>query len=422
VSLPRLVVHEHRLDNGLKILLVPSRDAPLVAVSLWYRTGSRHDPPGEAGTAHMLEHMLYKGTRRHPQGAYDHILHEQGAVHNASTWYERTNYYILISSDRYETALELEADRMRGALLDAAGLGDEIEVVVNELQRSEDDPATALHERLLARAFPGHPYGRPVGGTPGEVRGLTAERLRDFYDAHYRPNHAYLVVAGDYDEGRILERVASAFGPIPAGPARLSEPPGAPPQSAERRFELRRAGGREQLLLGYRAPARRHPDVPALDLLAQVMGQGRMSRLHRALVEPGMAVQAGAENPAALVHPFLFYIDVSPSLGAPRESIDAVLEREIDRLSREPVTDAELGRARKQARVDLVLRCDRVSARGALVGELEATVGWRYLDDYLSRLAAVEAEDVRRVAATYLVPRGRTVGHFRPDGEGEKSA
>lgn len=414
VTPPRIAVHEETLDNGLRLLLSPSHHAPIVSVSLWYRTGSRHDPPGQGGLAHLLEHMLYKGTHRHPRGEYDRLLHAQGAAHNASTWFERTNYYILISSDRYPLALELEADRVRGALLAEEDLRDEIPVIVNELQRNEDDPETALHERLLARAFPEHPYGRPVGGTPEEVRALTGAALRDFYDRHYRPNQAYLVISGDYDEARVRDEVEASFGSLEPGPVRVTEPLAPAQQEGERRFELRRAGRHEVVSIGYRAPARQHPDCLALDLLAQVLGQGRASRLHRALVEPGLAVQVGAENQAVLCDPFLFAVDLYPARGVALGALEEALEREIERLRREPVGEAELARAHKQARVAFVRRAERVSSRAALIGELERTVGWRYQTDYLVRLAETGQEDLERAADRYLRPESRTLGHFLP--------
>lgn len=432
---PELDVREHRLANGLGVLLVPSRDAPVVAVSIWYRTGSRHDPPGRAGLAHLIEHMAYKGTHRYAKGEYDRILHAAGAIHNASTWFDRTNYYIVIGSARYPLALELEADRMRGATLTPEDLRDEAAVVCNELQRNEDDPDTAFFERLLAAAFREHTYGRPVGGTIEQVRATTAADLRGFYDRRYRPDGAYLVVAGDYDDARILDEIEAAFGSIAPGaqpqggldrgtvPGADCEakraPDGEPPQRGERRFELRKAGRHEMLAIAYKVPGRGHRDQYAIDVLAQILGHGRTSRLYRALVETGVAVQAGAENLAVLADPFLFHIDVDPARDAALEAVEAAVDAVVERLRREPVTPEELARARKRARADFVLRRDRVTARAALIGELEASVGWRYQRDYLARLDAVTAAAVLEAAQRYLVRDERTVGQFRPTGEPE---
>jgi zinc protease len=430
LSGPELEVHEHRLANGLGVLLVPSRDAPVVAVSIWYRTGSRHDPPGRAGLAHLIEHMVYKGTARFAKGEYDRILHAAGAIHNASTWFDRTNYYIVIGNDRYPLALELEADRMRGATLTPEDLRDEAAVVCNELQRNEDDPDTAFFERLQAVAFREHAYGRPVGGTIEQVRAITAEDLRDFYDRRYRPDAACLVVAGDYDDARILDEIEAVFGSIAPGPRPMigaeretaPAPDCEPPQGGERRFEQRKAGSHEMLAIAYKVPGRAHADQYALDVLAQILGHGRTSRLYRALVETGVAVQAGAENLAALADPFLFHIDVDPARDAAPAAVEAAVDAEIERLRLEPVTPEELARARKRARADFVLRRDRVTARASLIGELEASIGWRYQRDYLARLDAVTAPAVLEVAQRYLVREERTVGLFRPTGEPEVEA
>jgi zinc protease len=409
-------VVEERLENGLRLLLLESHLSPVVCVSVWYRVGSRHDPAGGAGLAHLLEHMTYNGTARHPKGAYDRVLHAHGALHNASTWLDRTGYYVVVGSDRYEIALDLEADRMRGARLDPADLRDEITVIANEIQRTEDEPAAALHERLQSLAFRVHPYGRPVLGWPEDLQAVTAADLRAFYDRHYQPGNAHLVVVGDVRLPELRERIRSTFGAIPAGAAPPSRAAAEPAQRGERRFELRKAGGQELWAAGYKVPSRSSDDSYALDVLAHVLGHGRTSRLYGALVETGLAVAAGAEYPAAPADPFLFLIDADPGPGVARDAVEEVIDREIDRLAREPVAPAEIARARKRARVEFVMRRDKVSARAFLLGELESTVGWRVAETYLARLDAVTPEHVMRVAGRSLVRDERTVGHFRPSG------
>jgi zinc protease len=410
-------VTEHRWENGLRALLLESHAAPVVCVSVWYRTGSRHDPPGGTGMAHLLEHMNFKGTRLHPKGEYDRILHAQGAIHNASTWLDRTGYYVLLGSDRWRLALELEADRMRGARLDPDDLRDEITVIANEIERTEDDPMAALYERIQALAFLRHPYGRPVLGWRADLEAVTAADLRAFYEAHYRPGNAHLAVVGDFRTEEMCAAIAETFGAVPAGgDAPEARPVVEPPQRGERRFELRKAGSQEIWAAAYKAPARDHADSYALDVLAHVLGHGRTSRLYPALIESGLAVAADAENQAVPRDPFLFFVDADLARGVERARVEEAVEREIARLVREPVGDAEFARARKQARVEFVMRRDKVTAQAFLLGELEATVGWRFVQDYLARLQAVGPDDVMRVAARYLVPEERTVGHFRPTG------
>ncbi len=409
-----LEVEERRLDNGLTVLLLETNTAPVVCISVWYRAGSRHDAQGRSGTAHLLEHLMFKGTARHPKGDYDRVLHALGAINNASTWLDRTNYYILIGSDRYAAGLELEADRMRGALLRPEDLADERPVVLNELDRNEDDPGVALWDRLLAIAFLEHPYRRPVIGWRQDVEAITREDLRAYYDAHYRPNNAFLTIVGAFDRAQMLDGVQRAFGELEPGPVVARPAVTEPEQRGERRFELRKAGQQEILGLAYRAPRRAEDEAFALDVLAQVLGHGRTSRLYQALVDSGLAVSVGAENQSIPVDPYLFFIDVEPAEGVSPGRIEEVIDAQIAKLAQEPIHPRELARALKRARVEFVMRRDSMSALAFLIGELEVATGWRLARDYLARLDRVTAEQVQAVAARYLVSDARTIGHFRP--------
>lgn len=402
------------MANGLRILLLEAHAAPVVCLSVWYRVGSRDDPPGGCGTAHLLEHMTYKGTARYPKGEYDRRLHAQGALHNASTWLDRTGYYVLIGSDRYPLALDLEADRMTGALLAASDLRDEVPVILNEIARNEDEPQAAIYERLQALAFLQHPYGHPVLGWRQDLEAATADGLRAFYRQHYQPGNAHVAIVGDFEAEAMVTELARTFGAIPPGTPPPRQPAFEPPQRGERRFELRKAGSQEFWAAAYKIPPRLADDSYALDVLAQVLGHGRTSRLYRALVETGLAIAAGAECQATPADPFLFFVDAEPARGVARETIEAAVDEAIARLAQAPVGDEEIARARKRARVEFVMRRDKVSAQAFLLGEFEATVGWRFVESYLERLQAVGPDDVMRVAARYLVRDERTVGHFRP--------
>jgi len=422
MTLSGYAVEELRLANGLLVLLLETHEAPIVCISVWYRSGSRDDPPGRTGTAHLLEHMLYKGTQRFPKGGYDQLLHRLGGITNASTAFDRTNYYILITRDRYPTGLELEADRMRGALWSEDDLRDERSVVLNELERNEDDPDSALFDRLQAAAFRAHPYGRPILGRREEVEALTSGDLRAFYDRHYQPANAYLVIAGDFVTAEMRARIEETFGAIPAAPGPLRAHADELRQEGERRVELRKAGGHELLVAGYKVPSRRHPDSYALDVLAHALGSGRTARLYRALVERGWAVDVSAENQTVGLDPFLFLIDLEPARGAPAGRLRRIAEEEIGRIAREGIRADELARARKQARVGFILRREQVSSRAFLVGESEALGSWRLLETYLDHLERVTVEDVGAAAGRYLVPEQSTWAHYLPEGEDEPAA
>lgn len=409
-----LAVQEHRCANGFRALLLEAHHAPVVCVSIWYRAGSRHDPPGRSGMAHLLEHMMFKGTPRYPRGSYDRILHLQGAANNASTWYDRTNYYVMIGSDRYPIALELEADRMRNTLLTEEDLAPERTVVLNELDRSEDEPVAALLDRIHALAFLQHPYRRPVIGWRQEVAQIGADEIRSFYDSYYQPQNAFLVAAGDFTPAEMIAEIEAHFGVLAGSAQPAAQPVQELPQRGERRCELRKAGHSRILALAYKVPPRASDDGYALDVIAQVLGQGRTSRLYGALVERGLAIDVGAENQSMPIDPFLFYVEAELTREVDAAQVEERIAREIERLCREPVTDRELARARKRARVGFVMRQDSVSARAFLIGEFEITTGWPFVRDYLDRLDAVTPEDVRAAARRYLVADERTVGLFRP--------
>ncbi|MCK4303976.1 MAG: insulinase family protein, partial [Candidatus Eisenbacteria sp.] len=353
-------------------------------------------------------------TQCHPKGDYDRILHALGAANNASTWLDRTNYYVLAGSDRYETALELETDRMRGALLSAGDLEDERRVVLNELDRNADDPGAALADRTVALSFLEHPYRRPVIGWRQDVESITRAYLQSYYDRYYQPNNAFLVAVGRFQSAEMIEAIERQFGSIPPGdpPKQLSVIE--PPQRGERRFELRKAGQQELMVVAYHAPQRADRDALAMDVLAQILGHGRTSRLYKSLVDSQLAVHASAENQSMPMDPFLFMLDIELAHGVEMSRVEEAIDQEIARLTREPVSLQEMQRARKCARVGFIMRSDSVSALAFLIGEFEVSTGWKPLQSYLDRLEAVSAEDVMEVAQRYLVREARTVGHFRP--------
>jgi zinc protease len=413
-------IFEHHCANGLRALLIPASTAPVVCVSVWYRAGSRHDMPGRSGTAHFLEHMMFKGTAANPKGTYDDLLHELGASNNASTWLDRTNYYILIGNDRYQQALSLEADRMRGALLRERDLVDERPVVLNELDRNEDDPGCTLIDRIIATHFTDHPYQRPVIGLRSDVESISQSDLTDFYNRYYQPDNAFLVIAGQFETDRMIADIEAAFGAVPANTNQPLPPPSnkEPVQEQERRFEIRKAGQQELLGIAYPSPQRGAPDAFAMDVLAQVLGHGRTSRLYQGLVEKGLAVHASAENQAMPCDPFIFLFDIELAAGVSQPQVEAAMEQEISRICNEPISQRELDRAMKRARVEFIMRRDSVSALAFLIGEFEISTGWRYLETYLEQLSKVTPDDVSAAAKRWLVPSQRTVGFFQPTENG----
>jgi zinc protease len=406
-------VFETALDNGLKVLIQEVRLSPVVAFAVWYRVGSRNESAGITGISHLLEHMMFKGTPRYGKGEIGKTLQRIGAAFNAGTSLDYTCYYETLKSDRLDLAMEIESDRMRNATIPEEEHRLEMTVVRSELERNEDDPQRALYQEVFATAFQAHAYHWPIIGWRSDVESITTGAIRDYYRAHYMPNNAIAVVVGDVDRAEALERVRRWFGAIPAG--NLPAPPTTVerPQQGERRLVLRKPGDTRHVLIGWKNPAMAHADSYALDVLGLVLGHGRTSRLHQALVETGLAVEADATNETAR-DPYLFTASATAAPGRSLPEIEAAILREVERLRDALVTDVELRRAKKQVEAAFLFSRDSIQSLVQQLGYYETVDSWRYLEDYPERVRGVTAEDVRRVAREYLVADARTVGWFDP--------
>lgn len=409
-------IYEATLDNGLGVLIKEVTTSPVVCVSIWYRAGNRDESNGTTGLAHLLEHMMFKGTARYGKGVYDDLLEANGGVNNATTWNDRTNYYAIIAKDKVDLAMELEADRMRGALFTEADLEDEMPVVRNEMEKGEDDPQVELDERLGSTAILEHPYHWPTIGWKSDVEAITAEQIHAYYDTYYQPNNAYLVLVGDLPPEVLLEKAVTHFGGIPRGP----EPPAIvtvePPQKGERRFLIRETGNTRLLGIAYRTPEAAHPDASALEVLGRLLSDGKASRLHRALVETGQAVWVSAYN-QPFEDPYLFFVYAMLTEGADADAVEETIYAEIRALLATPPTAEELARVQKRATVETLFSRDDVSDLMFAIGEAEILGGYALFDRYLEELRAVEGSDVQRVVEQYCHADARTVGLYLPYGE-----
>ncbi len=409
-------VFETVLPNGLKVLIQEVRAVPVVSFMVWYRVGSRNETAGQTGISHLLEHMMFKGTPRYGKGEIARLLQRNGASFNAGTSFDYTNYYEVLASDRLELAMEIEADRMVNALIPEEEHRLEMTVVRSELERNEDNPHRALYQETFAQAFQAHPYHWPTIGWRSDVEAIRAEQIRTYYRAHYMPNNAIAVVVGDVERERALAMVEAHFGGIAPG----SPPPPVvtvqPPQLGERRFKIRKPGNTRYLMVAWRIPELVHPDNYALDVLGIVLGSGKTSRLYQSLVEGKLATEAEAQNETAR-DPFLFIAQATAAPGIQLGALEESVLAQADRLKTEPPSAFELGRARKQIQASFVYSKDSIRSLGQQLGYYETVASYKYLDTYLSRIAAVTPEDVSRAADAYLGESSRTVGHYEPTPE-----
>jgi len=409
--------HEHVLSNGMKVLLVEIPKAPVATVQVWYRVGSRNEVMGRAGLSHMLEHMMFKGTAKHPKGSFSRIIRKNGGIDNAFTGQDFTAYFENLAADRVELALELEADRMQGLVLDNNEFQTEREVVKEERRlRSEDDPQGALVEALFAQAFLSHPYHWPVIGWFADLDAMSLDDLQRHYDTFYSPNNATLIVVGDIKADALLPTIKDLFEPIPKGPSPSHTLSAEPEQRGERRIVLKREAQVSSVMIGFRVPNYSSDDAYALALLESALSDGKSSRLYQSLVyDQKNSLSVGAEYGLLQTDPglFFFYSLVSP--GAKVETVEDAMQREIAKLHTELLSDLELQRAKNQVEASRVFEQDSNFRHAMLLGQLESIgAGWHRIDQFLERIRAVTAKDIQRVAKRYLTHDNRTVAILVP--------
>ncbi len=410
-------VHEYVLSNGMKVLLVEVPKAPVATVQVWYKVGSRNEVMGRAGLSHMLEHMMFKGTAKYPKGTFSRLVRKNGGIDNAFTSQDFTAYFENLAADRVELALEMEADRMQGLILDHGDFQTERDVVKEERRlRTEDDPQGALVEALFAQAFLSHPYHWPVIGWFADLDAMSLDDLQRHYDTFYSPNNATLIVVGDIKAETLLPTIKHLFEPIPKGPTPKQALPPEPEQRGERRFLLKREAQVPFVMMGFRVPHYASDDSYALDILETIRTRGKSSRLYQSLVyDQKNSLAVGAEYSLMQTDPSLFYFYALVSPGQKVEAVEESLHREIARLQNEPPTELELQRAKNQVEAAHVFEQDSNFRKAMLLGQAETIgAGWRRVDQFLERIRAVTAKDVQRVAKQYLTEDNRTVGILIP--------
>ncbi|MEX0703081.1 MAG: pitrilysin family protein [Planctomycetales bacterium] len=407
-------ISEYVLDNGLKVLLFPDDSQPTVTVNLTVFVGSRHEGYGEAGMAHLLEHMLFKGTPTHPQ--VPKALQERGARFNGTTWVDRTNYYETLPArgDNLEFAIRLEADRMVHSHVRKADLDSEMTVVRNEFEAGENRPASILYQRMLAAAYQWHNYGKATIGNRADIERVPIESLKDFYRRYYQPDNALLVVAGKFDPEQALALIAKHFGKIPRPQRELPRTyTEEPPQDGERLVTLRRVGDVAAAGAVYHMPSGAHPDYAALDVLESIFTASPSGRLYKALVETKRASSVSGAAFAWHDPGVMLFLAEVPTGNDPQVALD-VMTDVIEKVGREGVTPEEVERARAKLLKQRELQAADATELAVDLSDWAAMGDWRLYFVYRDRLEKVTPEDVKQVAQKYLVRTNRTVGLYLP--------
>lgn len=411
-----------KLDNGLQVLIRESHAAPVVSVWAWYRAGVRNERQGMTGISHWVEHMLFKGSERWPEGAADEAVAREGGVFNGMTWYDFTTYYETLPTHKISVALDIESDRMRSAAFDADEVESERSVIISERQGNENSPHFLLGEEVSAAAYRVHPYGHETLGHLCDLQTMTCDMLRDYYRTYYAPNNAILAIAGDFNAGEIERITERYFGGIEAGPEIPPVTAVEPPQRGERRVVVEGAGQTDYLNVAFHVPAARHGDFFALTVLNAVLagasgflvGGGvtnHTSRLYQALVEKEFAIDVNG-GLMTTVDPGLYQLAATAWPGRPLIDVETALSVEIERLQDAPVTQAELEKAQRQARALFAYASESTTHQAFWLGYSEIFADYEWFTRYLDNIDAVTTEDVQRVAQTYLRAQNRTTGWY----------
>ncbi|MDX1394898.1 MAG: pitrilysin family protein [Gemmatimonadota bacterium] len=411
-------ITEYRLENGLRFLLFPDQSKQQITVNITYMVGSRHEGYGETGMAHLLEHLVFKGTPNHPDIPAE--LTEHGAFPNGTTWFDRTNYFETFpaTEENLDWALDLESDRMINSFISADDLESEMTVVRNEWEAGENNPAGVLRKRILSAAYDWHNYGNSTIGARADIENVPIDRLQAFYRKYYQPDNAILVVAGRFDRARALELVSEKFGPIPrpdrSGANTLFETYTAEPaQDGERSVTLRRVGDVQLVMAAYHMPPGSHEQFAAVDVMTHLLSTRPAGRLYRDLVEPGLAASAFASN-LQLREPGML---IATAQVREQDSLDdaaTALLATLDGLVDEPPTEEEVERAKTDFLSSIELQFNNPQGIALQLSEWASMGDWRLFFIHRDRLQRVTPEAVHRVAQAYLKPSNRTIGYFYP--------
>jgi zinc protease len=414
-------ITEYRLANGLQVLLFPDPSKQTITVNITYHVGSLHENYGETGMAHLLEHLVFKGTPKHTNIPQELTAH--GARPNGSTWTDRTNYFETFSAndENLRWALDLEADRMVNSFIAKKDLDSEMTVVRNELESGENSPTRVLLERVESTAYLWHNYGKSTIGARSDLENVPIDRLQAFYRAHYQPDNATLLVSGRFDEPRTLAMVVEYFGGI-AKPTRTLQRlyTAEPTQDGERTVTVRRVGDVQWAVSAYHVPSGADPDFPAIDLLTTVLGDTPSGRLHKALVETKQASQIfGGTN--QFHDPGLAYFGAQVRTDASLDTARDGLIRTVENIASNPPTAEEVERARTSLLTGIELGLNSAERVGLQLSEWIGMGDWRLLFLHRDRLKAATVADVQRVAAKYFKPTNRTVGLFIPTAQPDRA-
>jgi len=417
----RSSVSEHTLGNGLRVIVKEDHRAPVVVSMVWYKVGSLDEENGTTGISHVLEHMMFKGTKKVPEGEFSKIIAQAGGRDNAFTTQDFTAFFQLLQKSKLPLAMKLEADRMQNLNFSRDGFAKEIKVVMEERRwRTDDNPHALVQEQLLATAFTANPYRRPVVGWMNDLEHMSAEDVEHWYRIWYAPNNATLIVVGDVKPGDVFTLAQRYFGSIKPKTLPVRKPQQEPQQIGVRKVTVKAPAKLPYLMMSYHAPVLRDAEQDwepyALEVLAGVLSGNESARLNRSLVrETQVASSAAANYDLTQRGPGLFYLEGVPSEDKTVVDLQAAVRVELQKIIDDGVTNEELERVKAQVIANQVFQRDSVMAQAIEIGEWEmAGLSYKSLDVLVDKLKAVSAEQVQAVAKKYFNDDNLTVAVLDP--------
>jgi len=414
-------VSEHILGNGLKVLVKEDHRSPVVVSQVWYKVGSSYEPGGITGSSHMLEHMMFKGTDKHPAGEFSRIIAENGGDENAFTGQDYTAYFQTLEASRLEVSFDLEADRMRNLHLLPEELKKELQVVTEERRmRTDDVPQAKMSEHFAAVAYSNSPYKNPIIGWPSDIANYTVEDLQAWYQRWYTPNNATLVVVGDVQTKAVFDLTEKYFGALKPSEIKPLKPQTEIEQLGVRKITVKVPAKLPSILLGYKVPvlktAEHEWEAYALEVLAGVLDGGSSARLSSSLVRgKQIAVSAGAGYGLTSRLPSLFELEATPAEGKTVQELETALKAEITKLQQKLVDSEELQRIKAQVLASAVYERDSNFYQAMQLGMLETVgLGWQKVDEYVGKVNQVTAEQVHEVARKYLIEDHLNIAYLDP--------
>ncbi len=415
---PAMKVARYRMGNGLKILLLIDRGAPVVSYHTWFKVGSRDEKPGKTGLAHLFEHLMFNETKHLAAGEFDRKLEENGAESNAGTWLDWTMYHESLPAPKLALAVQLESDRMANLILRDKQVSSEKEVVANERRyRVDDDVEGSVNELLYQTAFTKHPYHWPTIGWMKDIQDFTTSDCEAFYKTYYAPNNATVVIVGDVVVDDALKLVQDAYGALPPSQIPARDYPKEPTQDAERRATVKKPTATEKVMIGYKAPPLDSLDHAALTVLNEILFGGRSSRIYRSLVKSQEIATDLRGWVGTFADPGLYEMYLTAREAHTAVELEAALAKEVTLMREHGVSPVELEKAKSRLELGFLQGMETASGKAEQIGFYDTVLddpgaGFARLDQYRT----ITAADVLRVAQTYLLDQHRTVIVVLPDG------